>query len=60
MAFAGLALSLLGFIIAFSSLGVTSSTGVRLVMALVGVAVSLAGSLGLVNQAYMKDAIWKK
>lgn len=60
MTAAGLALSLLGFFIAFASLGVTSSTGVRLVMALVGVAVSLVGSLGVVNQAYLKDAIWKK
>ena len=60
MAVVGLVVSLAGFAIAFSSLGLASSTGGRLGMVLVGIVVSLIGSLGLVNQAYQKHAIWKK
>ena len=37
-----------------------SSTGGRLVLVLVGIAVSLFGILGLINPAYQKNAIWKK
>ena len=43
MTFAGLAVTLLGFVVAFISLGVTSSTGGRMGMVLVGIAVSLVG-----------------
>lgn len=60
MAVVGLVVSVVGFGIAFSSLGVASSTGGRLGMVLVGIVVSLIGSLGLVNQAFQKHAIWKK
>ena len=56
----GLIMALVGFGIAVASLGVTSAVGMRLVMVLVGMAVSLAGILGPLNQSYLKDAIWKK
>ena len=60
MAFVGLAVALAGFLIAVGSLGMSSSNGVRLVIVLVGIVVSLVGSLGVINQAYMKNAVWKK
>ncbi len=60
MAFVGLAVVVLGFIISFASLGVTEDVTVRLIMTLVGIAVSLFGIIGLINKAYLKDAIWKK
>ena len=60
MAFAGLAVTLLGFGVAVASLGMTASTGGRLVMVLAGIAISLFGIMGVLNPAYMKNAVWKK
>ena len=59
MGFVGLAVTLLGFVVAVASLGLTSSNGVRLVIVLAGIAVSLIGIMGVLNPAYMKNAIWK-
>lgn len=60
MAFVGLALALIGFLIAASSVGFMAGTGGRLVMVLVGIAISLAGIMGPLNQAYLKNAIWRR
>jgi cytochrome c biogenesis protein CcdA len=56
----GLLLTFLGFVISLLSLAVTSSVGGRLVMVLAGIAMSLFGILGLLNKAYLKNAIWKQ
>jgi hypothetical protein len=60
MGFVGLAVTLLGFVVAVASLGLTSSNAARLVIVLAGIAVSLIGIMGVLNQAYMKNAIWKR
>ncbi len=60
MVVAGLVITLLGFFIAVLSLGVTSSVGGRMAMVLVGMAMSLTGILGVINRAYLKNAIWRK
>lgn len=60
MAIAGLLLTLHGFLIAFFSLGITSSVNGRMVMVLFGIAVSLAGIFGLINPAYQKNANWRR
>jgi hypothetical protein len=60
MVIAGLVVVVLGFVISFMSLGVTEDVTVRLIMTLVGIGVSLFGIVGLINKAYVKDAIWKK
>lgn len=60
MVIAGLVVVVLGFVISFMSLGVTEDVTVRLIMTLVGIGVSLFGIIGLINKAYVKDAIWKK
>ena len=60
MALAGLVITLLGFAIAVASLGMTSSNTVRLGIVSVGILVSLFGIMGVLNQAYQKNAIWKK
>jgi hypothetical protein len=60
MAIAGIIVTLLGFLISVFSVSVSSSISVRLVIVLIGLAVSLGGIIGLLNQAYMKDAIWRK
>ncbi|HKM83543.1 MAG TPA: hypothetical protein VJY15_21605 [Candidatus Acidoferrum sp.] len=60
MILVGILLTLLGFVISVLSLGITSSVGGRLAMVLVGLAVSLFGIMGVLNKAYLKNAIWKK
>ena len=60
MTFAGIIVTLLGFLIAFASLGATASVGGRMTMVLAGIAVSLFGIMGLINKAFLKNAIWKK
>ena len=60
MAFAGLLVTLLGFAAAVASVGISSSSGVRLVIVLAGIAVSLFGIIGLINPAFQKNANWRK
>jgi hypothetical protein len=60
MAFVGLVITFLGFALAVASIGITSSNPARLVIVLVGIASSLVGIMGVLNQAYLKNAIWKK
>ena len=60
MAIGGLAVTLIGFLIAAGSVGITASTNGRLGLVLVGIAVSLFGIMGPVNGSYQKNAVWKK
>ena len=60
MTFVGLAVTFLGFVIAFVSLGVTDSTAGRMGMVLAGIVVSLIGIMGVLTPAYQKTWIWKK
>jgi hypothetical protein len=60
MIFAGVIVTLLGFLISVCSLGATSSVGGRMVMVLVGLAVSLIGIIGVLNRAFLRNAIWRK
>jgi len=56
----GIVITLLGFVIAVASLGITDSVNGRLVIVLVGIAVSLVGIMGVLNRHYLKNALWKK
>ncbi len=60
MAIAGIIITLLGFLISVFSVSVSSSTSGRLIIVLIGLAVSLGGIIGVLNQAYMKNANWRK
>jgi hypothetical protein len=60
MAGIGIVVTLLGFIVAVMSLGMTSSVNGRMIMSLVGIAVSFFGIMGLIIPAYNKKAIWRK
>ena len=60
MGLVGLLVTFAGFLLAAASVGITSSTTGRLGLVLVGIALSLAGILGLINPAYQKDAVWKR
>ena len=56
----GLLLAVAGWLIAVSGLFLTSSNEVRIFFALGGIAVSIIGILGVLNQYYLARAIWKK
>ncbi len=60
MAAIGLVITFLGFVLSVSSLGLTDSNSTRLVIVLVGMAISLGGILGVLNPAYQKNVLWKK
>lgn len=60
MMIAGVVITFLGFLIAFFSVGMTADTTMRLIIVLVGIAVSLAGIIGVLNRACMAKAIWRK
>ena len=60
MTIAGLVITIVGFLIAVFSLGMTTDNTMRLVIVLVGIAVSLIGIIGVLNRAYMSKAIWRK
>ena len=60
MAILGLLVTFLGFVIAFLSLGMTASVNGRLIMVLLGLAVSFGGIIGLINPAYLKNANWRR
>lgn len=60
MVLTGLVITLLGFLIAVCSLGITASVGGRLMLVLIGLAVSLFGIIGVLNRAYLKNPIWKR
>jgi len=60
MALVGVIITFLGFVIAVMSVGMTSSVGGRMVMVLIGLAVSLIGIIGVINKAFMKNAVWRK
>ncbi len=60
MVFGGIVITLVGFLIAMLSPGLASGTSSRLILVLVGIAVSLAGIMGVINPAYQKHAVWKK
>ena len=60
MTIAGLVITIVGFLIAALSVGMTTSNSMRLVIVLVGIAVSLTGILGVLNRACLSKAIWRK
>jgi cytochrome c biogenesis protein CcdA len=60
MTIAGIAITFVGFLIAVLSLGMTTDNTIRLVIVLVGLAVSLVGIMGVLNRACLNKAIWRK
>jgi len=60
MVFLGIVVTLAGWLISVSSLTLAAGNTGRLVIVVAGILVSLVGILGVLNQAYMKNAIWKR
>jgi hypothetical protein len=56
----GLLIAFLGFLLSLFSLSLTTSVGTRMAMVLAGIALSLIGIIGVVNRAYIKNAIWRR
>ena len=56
----GIALVIGGWLVTIAGLIASSSMFVRGVVACIGIAISLAGSLGVLNSYYLARAIWKK
>jgi len=55
----GAAAAALGWVITLFGMHITPSTGGRIVLALVGIAVSLFGIIVILPAAFNKNAIWK-
>ena len=60
MVLVGLVITFGGFLLAMLSPGLVAGSLGRLILVLAGIGISLAGIMGVLNQAYLKDAIWKK
>jgi hypothetical protein len=60
MLYLGILVTLLGFVISVTSVAIASGVGARLVIVLVGLAVSLFGIMGVLNPVFLKNAIWRK
>jgi hypothetical protein len=60
MILVGIVVTLLGFLVSVLSLSLSSSVGGRLIITLFGIAVSLFGIMGLLNRAFLKNAIWRR
>jgi hypothetical protein len=60
MALAGIVVTLAGFLLAALSVGLATANGVRLIIVLVGIAISLGGIIGMINPAYQNNAAWKR
>lgn len=60
MIIAGIVITFLGFLISVASLALTASTSGRLVMVLIGIAVSLVGIIGVLARGYASRAIWRR
>ena len=60
MRLVGIVVVLLGWVVAVAGLFVSSANPVRLAFACAGIAITLFGSLGILNGYYLERAIWKR
>jgi hypothetical protein len=60
MKIAGVLVAVLGWLLPVIGLSVTSSTGARYVLCLVGITITLIGIIGVLNKAHLKEAPWKR
>jgi len=55
----GLLMAFAGWLIPVVTLVLTQSTTARMIVSLLGIAISLVGILVVMNKAHLKNAIWK-
>jgi hypothetical protein len=56
----GILLAVFGWLLPVVGLGMTSSTGVRVVLCVVGIGITLTAILKLLLNAHEKEAVWKQ
>ena len=56
----GVLLAVFGWLLPVVGLGLTSSTGARLVICIVGIGITLTAILRLLIKAHEKEAVWKQ
>ena len=56
----GLLIMFMGFLVSLLSLSLATAIGARMTFVLVGIAISLFGLIGVLNRAYLKNALWKR
>jgi hypothetical protein len=59
MGIAGLLVTILGFLVAVASVGISSNLTMRLIAVLIGIGISLAGIMGMIIPAFRKKAVWR-
>jgi hypothetical protein len=59
MKIVGVVMAVFGWLLPVVALGMTTSTGARLVICLIGIAISVVGITRVLNKAHQKHAIWK-
>ena len=59
MRFMGVLLLLAGWLIPIAALPMTQSPAVRFILVLLGISISLAAILIVLNKAHLKHAVWK-
>ena len=55
----GVLLVIVGWLLPILTLSAVQSTGARLFLSLLGIAITLVGILGVLNKIHLKNAIWK-
>jgi hypothetical protein len=59
MKLVGMALAILGWVVVLFGMHIASGVGGRMVLAILGIVISLVGVLGILPAACNKNAIWK-
>ena len=59
MKIVGVLVVLAGWLIPVVGITITQSTSVRFALAVLGIAVTLFGILGMLNKAHLKSALWR-
>lgn len=60
MKLVGVLLALFGWLLPVVALNMTSSTGARMFLCILGIGISLFAILGLLNRSHQKEAVWKQ
>jgi hypothetical protein len=60
MKLTGILLAVFGWLVPLVGLTMTSSTGVRMFLCILGIGITLVAILKVLNQAHQKEAIWRQ
>ncbi len=60
MKLVGVLLAVFGWLLPVVALNMTSSTGVRMFLCILGIGITLVAILSVLNKAHQKEAVWKQ